>query len=396
MEADRSRVFPVAFRLALRRFGALKILGLRRHEPLLPRLIFMGADPGECVDALREIRSPEQWVRRWSALAEARLTLGHERADSGDSRTAADAFHQAMAYLRTAEYMATSAADKADLWRQLVHAGELARWQDSTSWTRYEVQWEGVRLPVIVRAVPGEPAAPCVLTLGGVDGVKEEFHGISEAYLQRGWCTAAMDLPGQGELRRLHEVTWRHDAELAVSAVLDHLSSVPGIDPRRIAIVGGSAGGYFALRAAATSGTIVGCALISTPVEMLDVYRSAPPPIPQAIEYNLGLQTRRDAEHALEWYDAREHASRVTCPVFQVHGGADTTVPARHAREVAGLVRGPVSIVHYADGDHMCFNHKPDWEARLRGWLADVLGQEPRPSAAPGGEGVPQDSYEHG
>lgn len=370
MKTDRP-----ALRLALRRFGAFKILGTRRQEPLLPRLVFMGADPGECVDALRSIRSPEQWVERWSELAAERAALGAACTARGDRRSASDALHQAVAYLRVAEYLETSPDARANLWRRLVALAERASTQDDAPWRRYEVPWEDLRIPLTVRAVPGEAAAPCVLTLGGVDGVKEEFHGISEAYLRRGWCTAALDLPGQGELRRLHGVRWRPDAEGVIGAVLDRLCRMPGVDPARIAVVGGSAGGYFALRAAPDA-RIAACALISSPVSLLDVYRGAPRPIPQTIEYNLGAGAR--AEQELRRYDATEFARRVTCPVFQVHGGADTTVPIEHAHRVAGLVKGPVTGVFYDDGDHMCFNHRPDWEAKLRGWLGDAFAHGER------------------
>ncbi|GAA1745303.1 alpha/beta fold hydrolase [Nonomuraea sp. AD125B] len=381
---------PLPFRAALRVRGALPLLGLRRGEPLLPRLVFMGADPGEALDALRAIRSPGAWCSVWERLAERHERTGRALAADGDRVTAAESLQRAVACYRAAEYMEFQPAERARLWRRLVAAGTAAGDLLSPPARRLEIPVDGVAVPVTLRVPAGGRPAPCVLTLGGVDGVKEEFHRISEAYVARGWAAAALDLPGQGELRRFHDVPWRADAEVVISTVLDALTRLPDLDADRIAVVGGSAGGYFALRAAAADRRVAACAVISAPLDLLEVHRVAPPPIPQTMEYNLGLSGRR-AVAALGAFHVDEVLPGISCPVLQIHGGADRTVPWPHARRLREALGERLTVLFLEDGDHMCFNRLPEWEARLRSWLSTVLdgrGAAEVPARSLSGEGA--------
>jgi 2,6-dihydroxypseudooxynicotine hydrolase len=356
--------------------GALPLLGLRRGEPLLPRLVFMGVDPGEALDALRAIRSPGAWCSVWEGLAERHERTGRTLASDGDHVTAAECLQRAVACYRAAEYMEFRPAERARLWRRLVAAATASGDLLNPPVRRLEIPVDGVAVPVTLRVPAGRRPAPCVLTLGGVDGVKEEFHRISEAYTARGWASAALDLPGQGELRRFHDVPWRADAEVVIAAVLDTLTRLPELDADRIAVVGGSAGGYFALRAAAADRRLAACAVISAPLDLLEVHRVAPPPIPQTMEYNLGLSGRR-AVAALAAFHVDDMLPAVTCPVLQIHGDADRTVPWAHASRLREALGERLTVCFLKNGDHMCFNRLPEWEARLRSWLSTVLDDAP-------------------
>lgn len=366
--------FPLAFRVALRAFGALRVLGLRAGEPLLPRLVFMGADAGESVETLRRIRSVSGWVNEWSALAGCYEDLGALAGESGDPVGVVECLTRAVAYLRIAEYFETEPSARRRLWTRLVETSTRLGSHARPQIRRCEINVRGLIVPALLSLPDVSGPAPCVLTLGGVDGVKEEFFDLLAAYAARGWAGIAIDLPGQGELRRFGDVAWRADAETVISGVIDHLVGLPAIDPNRIALVGGSGGGYFALRAAATDHRIVGCAVISAPVRLLEVYRCAPEPIPRTIAYNMGLHSPDAVESRLREFDAGPLLPNITCPVLQVHGGKDSTVPIAQAEELRAALGARLTSVTYVDGDHMCFNHRPTWEAIMRIWLAERFG----------------------
>lgn len=361
--------YPLPFRLAMRIRGTVALLGLRKHEPLLPRLLFMGADPGDVFRTMEAIHWPEQWSPRWCALARSYEEQGQKALQRKHWANTADALRLAAVYYRIAEYMTTGPDERADIWRKLVICYRTAGQFFTPPLTELQVQVDGLKIPAWMRVPINIQKAPCLLILGGVDGVKEEWYRVSQGYIERGWACAAIDLPGQGELRRLHNCYWRPDVEPVLSAVIDSLEQHPSIDSRCIAVVGGSAGGYFALRAAAHEPRISACALISAPVSLYEVYRTAPRPIPQTMDYNLGSDTQATSLQLLQAFTVEPFLARVHCPVWQVYGGKDTTTPPHHAKLISQGVAGKVTEVGYSDGDHVCFNHLVDWQLQLYDWL---------------------------
>lgn len=360
------------FRAALRLKGAMPILGLRRGEPLLPRVIFAGADAGEAVEAFRAVRRPEDWPRVWSELARGHEEQARDQLERHDVSTAEELLRRAVACWRVAEYLAVGPEERRSLWERLQAADELLCATMSPVTTAFDIEVQGVTLPCRVRRPAGDGDVPAVITLGGVDGVKEEFHDITRDYLARGWASISLDLPGQGEPRRFRGITWRPDVEVVIATLLDALLTGGGIDPRALALVGGSAGGYFALRAAAFEPRITACATISAPFNLEEVFAGAPAPIPDTMAYNLGVP-RSEARATLRPYTLETILDRISCPVWLVHGGADRTVPPTHfERILAGLQIKPARMT-FPDGDHMCFNHRPRWEASLRTWLVQTF-----------------------
>jgi pimeloyl-ACP methyl ester carboxylesterase len=91
----------------------------------------------------------------------------------------------------------------------------------------------------------GKP--PVVLQWGGVDGWKEDRTTASRALNDRGVATMSIDMPGTGE-NPVRYIDPR--AQATFSAWIDYLVKRPDIDGSRIAVWGGSFGGYWAARMA--------------------------------------------------------------------------------------------------------------------------------------------------
>ena len=83
-----------------------------------------------------------------------------------------------------------------------------------------------------------------VLVHGGFDSLIEEFYAIWQRLAAAGFDLIAFDGPGQGGARRLSGLTFEHDWEHPVGAVLDHFGLASA------GLIGISMGGYWALRAA--------------------------------------------------------------------------------------------------------------------------------------------------
>ena len=109
-------------------------------------------------------------------------------------------------------------------------------------------------------AAPRPGRAPTVVLFDGLDNCKEMsvlFAGVELAF--RGFHTLAIDGPGQGEALRLRNLPSRYDYEVAGKAAYEYVAARPDVDPKRVAIMAYSAGGYYAPRAAAFEKRYAAC-----------------------------------------------------------------------------------------------------------------------------------------
>lgn len=128
--------------------------------------------------------------------------------------------------------------------------------------TRFAVPYKGGLLPGHFYKATN-PSAPTILVIGGADTCHEDrFLSQGRYYLDRGYSVALVDLPGQGLVQEqgLH---WEPEIEQPIAAVIDELISRFQVEPRTLALLGMSLGGYFACRAAAHEPRL--SAVIATP-----------------------------------------------------------------------------------------------------------------------------------
>jgi len=116
-----------------------------------------------------------------------------------------------------------------------------------------EIPYEHTTLPgYLHRPDRSDRPRPTLIMHTGFDGSAEEMHvSGARAAVERGYNVLAFDGPGQyGPLHR-EGLVFRPDWEKVVTPVVDFLLKQPGVDPKRIALMGISLGGVLAPRAAA-------------------------------------------------------------------------------------------------------------------------------------------------
>lgn len=186
------------------------------------------ADPGELRAAASRIRSLGDVAGTFTALADHAETEGRLR--------------NATSYLRLAEFFtAKQSGAGVPVYRRYRDLFDRA-FADGGA-IRHEVPYAGATIPAYRLRAPGSSRGT-VLLHGGFDSLIEEFFAIWERIAAGGFDVIAFEGPGQGGARALAGLTFDHDWEKPVAAVLDCF----GID--RAAIVGLSMGGYWAIRAA--------------------------------------------------------------------------------------------------------------------------------------------------
>ncbi|MEX2395225.1 MAG: alpha/beta fold hydrolase, partial [Actinomycetota bacterium] len=153
-------------------------------------------------------------------------------------------FRNATSYLRIAEFFtpprSPSKLPTYERYRELFDQGF-----GGAGIVRHEVPYRNASLPAYLYPSTAGRSDGTVLVHGGFDSLIEEFFAIWQRIAAAGFNVIAFDGPGQGGARALGGLTFDHDWERPVGAVLDHFGVASA------ALVGISMGGYWALRAAA-------------------------------------------------------------------------------------------------------------------------------------------------
>lgn len=187
----------------------------------------------ECADLERaagRVRAAADCVSVFSALAEEAERAGRLR--------------NATSYLRIAEFFTPPrSAEKIARYRRYRDLFDTA-FADGGA-RRHDVAYGGATLPAYFLAAMTGAVRGTVLVHGGFDSLIEEFFAIWQRIAAAGFDVVAFDGPGQGGARALSGLTFDHDWEKPVAAVLDHFGLASS------ALVGISMGGHWALRAAA-------------------------------------------------------------------------------------------------------------------------------------------------
>src|SRR5215467_559917 len=192
------------------------------------------------------------WREEWAAMADRVAAVADTAAAEGRHITAGHHYMRAGNYYYSAERFIPPGADKMAMYRKALRAYHAAMERLHPEIERVEVPYEGTSLPAYFVRGAGSCRRPTVVLFDGLDNAKEMsviFAGLD--FAKRGINTLAIDGPGQAEALRLRNIHSRHDYEVAGTAAYDYVASRPEVDPKRVAVMGYSFGGYHAPRVVA-------------------------------------------------------------------------------------------------------------------------------------------------
>ena len=187
---------------------------------------------------------------------------------------------------------------------------------------------------------------------------RPDFVGLFQYFLERGYAILAPNVRGSTgygtAYMNLDNTTKRMDsvADLAHAAywLRDHKQG----DPKRLAVYGGSYGGFMVLASVthypdlwAAGIDVVGIANFVTFMEKTGAYRRAH----REAEYG-NLREHRDF---FEKISPIHHVDKIKCPMMVIHGANDPRVPIEEAEQIVSALkkRGiPVEYLRYQDEGH--------------------------------------------
>jgi alpha-beta hydrolase superfamily lysophospholipase len=196
----------------------------------------------------------------------------------------------------------------------------------------------------------------------GLDNCKEMsvlFAGIELAY--RGFHTLAIDGPGQGEALRLRRLPSRYDYEVPGTAAYEYVAQRPDVDPKRVAIMAYSAGGYYAPRAAAFERRYAACvawgphfdyhAVWQKRWEAMKKDRTSVASSHFQLPWVLGVEDMETAMEKLKKFTLAGVAERIQCPMLICWGTQDKLTPRSVADQLHAAVGSKDKTLKIFDED---------------------------------------------
>jgi 2,6-dihydroxypseudooxynicotine hydrolase len=332
----------------------------------LPRLVADGVDYNDIEAVRARLGRWENWPRAWTERGAAHEAWARECLAAGHRLTAGEALVRASLGYHFGQIIAFhDPAEKADLQRRKVgafrEAGPLLR----PPAEHMEFSWRRLTLPGYLRLPPGVRPAPCVVLIPGLDATKEDFHSFTELCLRRGLATFAFDGPGQGEARAQSPLVDGYEG--AVLAAVR-----PEIDAQRIALLGRSLGGHYALRAAAADRRVAAAVAFGGLYD-LSFWDQMPPLTREGFRQATGAGTADEARRRLANVTLEGCLGYIACPVLVVHGKRDAIIPWQQAQRIVEELQASVTLLLDEDGVHCCHNHALRYRPAMADWLATTL-----------------------
>lgn len=220
--------------------------------------------------------------------------------------------------------------------------------------------FDGRDIPAYLYRPAGSGDLPVVVSVHGGPEAQERphFNGLYQYLLAHGYAVIAPNVRGSTGYGKayshLDDREKRMDAVRDVASLVDWIRKTPGLDGHRIAIYGGSYGGFMVLSSITqypdlfqSAVDIVGIANLETFLENTSEWRRAL----REAEYGY-LATDREF---LRKFSPIHAVDRIRTPLFVVHGANDPRVPLSEAEQIVAALKArqqPVQYKVYSDEGH--------------------------------------------
>jgi pimeloyl-ACP methyl ester carboxylesterase len=338
----------------------------------------IGLKPEDVREALGRLKSldRDEWAASWSEVA--------------DRYMAKQDYHQAWLYYSFARWPVPNSPGKQRAYEKALEAYRAYARKYDPPLEMLRVPYEGGEVVGYLRMPKNARAVPLVVAIAGLDSRKEEMVERFAPLAERGIAVVALDSPGTGQSGVRPAVP---GAEKSVSRVLDAVLARPEIDKERVALYGGSFGGYWAVALAVTERARLRAVVAQSP-PVHDAYsRERTAMVPknreylfdyapaQMFTYGGGTMEELAARKEHMSLKARGMLDQPMAPMLVIGGVLDTQVPIADIDLLMRSGDSPKDLWVHPRGGHMGRDAKnwPDpviFKRVTTPWLLKALGAD--------------------
>jgi hypothetical protein len=374
---------------------------------------YQGGNPGRLFAILPKI-APGDFESAWKAYHDAAIearTLAEQALAKRQPVSAREAYLWAANYFRSSLRLLDGTKDPdrmAPCWKEYAAcwAGAAALFDPPAE--RIEIPYGNAALTGwFFHAGASARPKPLIVLNNGADGLEISLYFLGGAgALARGYNCLIFNGPGQGDSLWERKLYFRPDWENAITPVVDAMLSRPDVDPKRIALVGASQGGYWVPRALAFEHRIAagvadpGVWDVSEPflrnvpkivLDMLDgdnrttfdqmvgAGLAQDPKTAGMLRFRqrpYGLTSYFDLFRAVREYKLAGIAERIKCPMLIADPEGEQFFPGQ-AQRLYDALQCPKKLIHFTHdqgaGSH-CEAGAPGYrDYCIYNWLAEIL-----------------------
>ncbi|MBU3004252.1 alpha/beta hydrolase family protein [Paraglaciecola arctica] len=191
---------------------------------------------------------PGVWSYEWRLLGEQYEAKAAAELKKGDKDAALENYHKALAVFRIGYLPGNFTPAERRSYDGFRRMAAKINEHLEFPFEELRIPFEGKEIVVHLYKPKGVKKPPFVLYTGGTDGSKEESYMTTQILGSKGVAVVAFDLAGTGE-----SMAWnaRPDSHKLHKHILDYFEKTDEYDFSRVGLIGGSFGGYYALKMAA-------------------------------------------------------------------------------------------------------------------------------------------------
>jgi dienelactone hydrolase len=340
---------------------------------MTPRYLATGVDPNDLQWLIAHIERWNDWCRVWCEQGDRHAKLAFEASKQNRFVTAREANLRASIYYHYAKHLfAHDAEQYLAAHQRMVACYQAAAASLDPPIERVTIPYLGAEMVGYLRRPAAVEKPPVAIVLPGLDACKEELHAWTDAFVQRGMATLAIDGPGQGETAFRFPITAQWGK--VIGAVIDMLETRPDVDGRNVAVIGQSLGALYAPLAAAFEHRIKACVSNCGPFDFGAVLPTMPAASQETFRVRSYAKTLAEAHEIARTLTLAGVAKQIECPLLVVFGAGDKLIPPSEGERLARAASGPTDFVVFEEGNHVCFNISYKFRPLTADWTAEQLG----------------------